>query len=180
MNTRNVFLWGPITTESSLVVVEQLSDWDDPINLYINSKGGSFYDALAIVNAIRMRPSPVNTIALGACCDDALLVLMAGTGKRAATSNTLTSYRQSSINQTIGFGELDRVWDIITNIMRKYSTSEHIADVIAKFYDGMLLTPVDCKRLGMIDLIASDIREGSEVNDEANGDQPDHNGPENR
>lgn len=180
MNTRSVFLWGPITTESSLDIASELSDWDDPINLYINSKGGSFYDALAIVNAMRMRPSPVNTIVLGACCDDALLVLMAGTGRRAVAPNSLISYRQGSVNQTISYGELGRVWDITTNIMRKYSTSEHIADIIAEFYDGIKLTPADCKRLGMIDFIASDVREGSEVKDEANGDQPDHDGPEDR
>ena len=180
MNTRNVFLWGPITTTSSLDVVMELSDWDDPINLYINSKGGSFYDALAIVNAMRMRKSPVNTIALGACCNDALLVLMAGTGTRAAAPNSLLSYRHGSVNQTISVGELERVWDITTNIMRKYSTSEDITNIIAKFYDGIILTPADCKRLGMIDLIASDIRESSQVEDEAGGHQPDHDGPEDR
>ena len=180
MNTRNVFLWGPITTTSSLDVVKELSDWDAPINLYINSKGGSFYDALAIVNAIRMRKSPVNTIALGACCNDALLVLMAGTGHRAVAHNSMLSYRHGSVNQTIGVGELDRVWDITTNIMRKYSNTEHIADIIAKFYDGVTLTPADCKRLGMINLIVSEVDEGSEVKDEANWDQPDHNGPEDR
>ena len=180
MNTRNVFLWGPITTTSSLDVVMELSDWDDPINLYINSKGGSFYDALAIVNAIRMRKSPVNTIALGACCNDALLVLMAGTGTRAAAPNSLLSYRHCSINQTISFGEIDRVWDITSNIMRKYSTSERITGIIAEFYDGVVLMPAECKRLGLIDLIASDIRESSEVKDEAGGHQPDHDGPEDR
>lgn len=180
MNTRNVFLWGPITTASSLDVVEELSDWDGPINLYINSKGGSFYDALAIVNAMRMRKSPVNTIALGACCNDALLVLMAGTGRRAVASNTMLSYRHCSINQTISFGEIDRVWDITSNIMRKYSTSERITGIIAKFYDGVVLTPAECKRLGLIDLIVSEVGEGSEVEDETGGHQPDHNGPENR
>ena len=180
MNTRNVFLWGPITTTSSLDVVEELSDWGCPTNLYINSKGGSFYDALAIVNAIRMRKSPVNTIALGACCNDALLVLMAGTGQRAVASNALLSYRHGSVNQTISVGELERVWNITTNIMRKYSTSEDITDIIAKFYDGIILTPADCKRLGMIDLIVSEVDEGSEVKNEADGHQPDHDGPEDR
>lgn len=180
MNTRPVFLWGPITTSSSLDIALELSDWDGPINLYINSKGGSFYDALAIVNAMRLRDAPVNTIALGACCNDALLVLMAGTGQRAAMYNSMISYRHGSINQTINTGELERVWDLTSNIMRKYSTSEDITDIIAKFYDGVVLTPANCKRLGMIDFIVSEVDEGSEVKDEANGDQPDHNGPEDR
>lgn len=180
MNTRSVFLWGPITAESGHDIALELSEWDNPVNLYINSKGGSFYDALAIVNAMRLRRSPVNTIALGACCNDALLVLMAGTGHRAAAPNSMISYRHCSINQTISAGELERVWDITTDIMRKYSNTENIADIIAKFYDGIILTPADCKRLGMIDLIASEADEGSEVKDEADGHQPDHDGPEDR
>ena len=180
MNTRSVFLWGPIMITTSLDVVEQLNDWDGPINLYINSKGGSFYDALAIVNAMRTRGSPVNTIALGACCNDALLVLMAGTGQRAAMPNAMLSYRHGSINQTISVGELDRVWDITTNIMRECSNTEDITNIIAKFYDGVVLTPFDCKRLGMVDFIVSEVDEGSEVKDKADGHQPDHDGPEDR
>jgi ATP-dependent Clp protease protease subunit len=62
-----------------------------PIDLYISTQGGWFDSAFAIIDVMQIMSAPVNTIAVGGCYSAGALVLMAGTGSRSATPNTLIS-----------------------------------------------------------------------------------------
>lgn len=58
-----------------------------PLTVQINSLGGSFFDALAMYNALRMHGAPITTIAFGVAASAASIVFMAG-DVRAMPANT--------------------------------------------------------------------------------------------
>lgn len=68
---------------SQLLYLDRLAQ-GEPINLYLNSRGGGMSDALAIIETMRSLGSPVNTHAMADCQSAGALVLAAGTGQRTA------------------------------------------------------------------------------------------------
>lgn len=90
---RILFLSEPITAEVANRLIAQLLllDADDPktpIDLYINSPGGSIPDGLALIDAMQCIQAPVSTICVGQAASMAAWVLAAGTrGRRFATPN---------------------------------------------------------------------------------------------
>ena len=70
LKERIVFLGTPINDQIANLIVAQLlwlssEDPNQPINLYINSPGGSVYAGLAIYDAMQMISAPVSTVAVG-------------------------------------------------------------------------------------------------------------------
>ena len=66
---RSIFLFDAIGSWSSESVISRLisldKESDDPINIFINSPGGSVSDGFAIIDVMNAMASPVNTIVLG-------------------------------------------------------------------------------------------------------------------
>jgi len=71
-------------------------DYNAPINLLINSPGGSIYDMLAIVDFIQTFNVPVNTICRGAAFSAAAVILTCGTGTRVMSKRSSVMFHQSS------------------------------------------------------------------------------------
>jgi ATP-dependent Clp protease protease subunit len=76
-----------------------------PIQLYIDSFGGSVYAGFSLVAAMEMSKTPVNTFCLGYAMSMGLLIFAAGK-KRIAHSMATMMYHQTS---TGAFGKLDDV-----------------------------------------------------------------------
>ena len=79
---------------ADLVIGELLylssKDPNKPIEMYINSPGGSISSGLGIYDTMKMIPNPVNTTCVGICASMAAFLLMAGkeaNGKRYMTPN---------------------------------------------------------------------------------------------
>lgn len=70
----------------------------EPIELYINSNGGSMHDGFAIVGAIEMSVTPIVTIVVGQAMSMALAIAMAG-HKRYAHRLSTFMYHQISYEQ---------------------------------------------------------------------------------
>ena len=67
---------------------ENLDNKSKVLTLYINSTGGSLYDAFALIDIIKSSSHPVRTIAIGAAMSSAFLILAAGTrGERFVAKN---------------------------------------------------------------------------------------------
>ena len=64
-------------------------DPNKPIDLYLKTFGGWQADALLICDVMQRIQAPVNTWALSNCESSGAMVLVAGTGKRRATPNSL-------------------------------------------------------------------------------------------
>ena len=58
---------------------EIYKDWErKPIQLFINSYGGSVYAGLALIDVIKRSKTPVHTVCIGSCMSMALWVWLSG------------------------------------------------------------------------------------------------------
>ena len=106
LKDRIVMLGTPINDDVANVIVAQLlflesEDPDKPINLYINSPGGSVTAGLAIYDTMQYVRPPVSTICVGQAASMGALLLLAGAkGKRYALPNA-----RIMIHQPLGGAE---------------------------------------------------------------------------
>lgn len=90
---RIVLLSGPIGSEETAHVIPELllldaDNHDSPIDLYINSTGGSVAQGLAIIDAMMCIKAPVSTVCIGTATSIAAWILAAGIkGRRYASPN---------------------------------------------------------------------------------------------
>jgi ATP-dependent Clp protease protease subunit len=99
---RIVFLSEEITRDTACRIIPELLllDADNhelPIDLYINSGGGSITAGLAIIDTMQCIQAPVSTICIGMAASMAAMVLAAGApGQRHASPNSEVMIHQSS------------------------------------------------------------------------------------
>lgn len=90
---RILFLAGEVNAQSANRIISQLllldaQDPTTPIDLYINSSGGSVGDGLAIIDTMMCIRAPVSTLCIGQAMSMGARILAAGArGKRFATPN---------------------------------------------------------------------------------------------
>ena len=71
------------------ITYENLDPKVRTLTLYINSTGGSLYDAFALIDIMKHSKHPVRTIAIGAAMSAAFLILASGKrGERYVSKNT--------------------------------------------------------------------------------------------
>lgn len=93
LKERIIILTGEIDDPMSSSICAQLlylsSIGNEPIQMYINSPGGSVSAGLAIYDIMKYIPCDVSTICMGMCASMAAILLCAGTsGKRCALTNS--------------------------------------------------------------------------------------------
>ncbi|OTA40718.1 MAG: ATP-dependent Clp protease proteolytic subunit, partial [Symbiobacterium thermophilum] len=114
------------------VVIAQLlflesEDPDKPVNLYINSPGGSVSAGLGIYDAMQHIRCPVNTTVVGMAASMAALLLAAGTGKRYALPNARVMIHQPHLSGVGG-----QVTDIEITAREAVKTKQIMAEILAK------------------------------------------------
>lgn len=89
------FLVGEISEQSVLEIIQWIvlknvnPKPEEELTLYINSIGGSLYDAFALVDVMKRSVVPIKTIGIGYLLSAALLIFTAGTkGRRYVGKNT--------------------------------------------------------------------------------------------
>lgn len=103
LKERIICLNGPVHDGLSAVIVAQLlfleaEDPKKPINLYINSPGGSVTAGLAIYDTMNYIQAPVSTICIGQAASMGSLLLAGGTkGKRYALPHSSIMVHQPSM-----------------------------------------------------------------------------------
>lgn len=130
LKERIIFLGSDVNEASANVVVAQLLflQADDPkkdIFLYINSPGGSVYDALAIYDTIQFITNDVQTVGIGVQASAAAFLLSSGTkGKRFLLPNSTVMIHQPSsgtqgkvTDQEIALKEGIRIKRLLEEIM---------------------------------------------------------------
>ena len=77
---------------------EIYKDWErKPIQLFINSYGGSVYDGLALIDVIKRSKTPVHTVCIGSCMSMALWVWLSGAKRFVGESATLMQSKRDYI-----------------------------------------------------------------------------------
>lgn len=127
IDNRRVFLIGEIDDDSvgnvikALYLIEAASA-EKPVELFINSPGGSITAALGLYDVINTLKCPFHTFAVGQCCSAAPLLLACGeNGQRWVGENTLFMTHQGSEEISGKFSDLkatvqasfklDHVWN---------------------------------------------------------------------
>jgi ATP-dependent Clp endopeptidase proteolytic subunit ClpP len=120
--TNHLFLFGELTPEKAQEIAQRLlEDWSRDFTLFVNSDGGSSFDALALVNLIKLH-GRVDTVCLGVALSGAADVLGAGR-KRLVVPNAIAMIHQVS-------------WDMGTeftaNLVKNARFLERLNDIMAE------------------------------------------------
>ncbi len=109
---RIIYMGEEFTPESCNLIVTQLlylnNLSNDPVDIYINSSGGSVIDGLSVIDTINLIKSPVNTICTGLAASMGAVLLSCGTkGNRAVLPHSRVMIHQVSSGMQGTFSDLE-------------------------------------------------------------------------
>ena len=167
LKDRIIFLGSDVNEASANTIVAQLlflqaQDAKKDIYFYINSPGGSVYDALAIYDTMQHVTNDIQTVGIGVQASAAAFLLSSGTkGKRFALPNATVMIHQPSsgtrgkvTDQQIDLEESLRIKKLLEEIMARNTGQKP-----AKIHDDMerdkWLTAQQAKEYGIVDQVIS-------------------------
>lgn len=146
------------TVCSQLIYLNSINN--DPIQIFINSPGGSVTDGLQIIDCINLIKSPVYTIGMGLCASMAAIILSNGKkGYRTALPNARIMIHQPSggcIGKTTDmeialkeFGILRKnLYEVLAN-----NTGKTIEEIEELSKDDNWMSSKDAQEFGIIDKV---------------------------
>ncbi len=165
LKDRIIFLGSPVEqTTANLIVAQflflQAEDPKKDIFFYINSPGGSVYDALAIYDTMQYVTNDVQTVGIGMQASAAAILLSSGTkGKRFLLPNSTVMIHQPSsgtqgkvTDQEIDLKESLRVKHLIEEIMAK-NTGQKADKIHVDMERDFWMTGDEAKKYGIVDAV---------------------------
>lgn len=160
-----IFLGSEVNQHTANLVVAQLlflanENSTKDIKLYINSPGGSVYDALAIYDTMQYVGNDIQTVGIGVQASAAAFLLSSGTkGKRSILEHATVMIHQPSsgtrgkvTDQEIDLRESLRVKKLLEEIMAK-NTGQKVEKIHEDMERDKWLTSKDAKSYGIVDEI---------------------------
>jgi ATP-dependent Clp protease protease subunit len=165
LRDRIIFLGSDVNEASANIVVAQLlflqaEDAKKDIYFYINSPGGSVYDALAIYDTMQYVTNDIETVGIGVQASAAAFLLSSGQkGKRFILPNSTVMIHQPSsgtrgkvTDQEIDLKESLRIKKLLEGIMAK-STGQKPEKIHEDMERDKWLTADEAKKYGIVDTI---------------------------
>lgn len=165
LKDRIIFLGTDVNEATANLVVAQLlflqaEDAKKDIFFYINSPGGSVYDALAIYDTMQYVTNDVQTVGIGVQASAAAILLSSGAkGKRYLLPNSTVMIHQPSsgtrgkvTDQEIDLRESLRVKKLIEEIMAK-NTGQKLDKIHTDMERDFWMTASDAKKYGLVDAV---------------------------
>ena len=161
-HNRQLFLYEHINAKSAMHVVRELIALDSinnqPIDLWINSPGGSCNAGLAIIDTMKKIKSPVRTIINNRACSMASVISVMGDERLAFNSSTwmqhpMSAWNEGYLNDMRDYVKyLERLDNIIINLMK--DNTKLTKSQIEKFKRGELwLIGEELMDYGIVDKI---------------------------
>lgn len=163
LKDRIIFLGDGVNEHTANLIVAQLlfldnQDSKKDIYLYINSPGGSVYDALAIYDTMNFVKADVQTVGIGVQASAAAFLLSSGTkGKRFLLPNSTVMIHQPSsgtrgkvTDQEIDLKESLRVKQLLEEIMVK-NTGQKKAQIHEDMERDRWMTADEARKYGIVD-----------------------------
>jgi ATP-dependent Clp protease protease subunit len=163
LKDRIIFLGSDVNEASANIVVAQLlflqsEDAKKDIFFYINSPGGSVYDALAIYDTMDYVTNDIQTVGIGVQASAAAILLSSGTkGKRFLLPNSTVMIHQPSsgtrgkvTDQEIDLKESLRVKRLIEDIMVK-NTGQKPDKMHTDMERDLWMTAKEARKYGLVD-----------------------------
>lgn len=165
LRDRIIFLGDDVNEHTANLVVAQLlflenQDPNKDIILYINSPGGSVYDAMAIYDTMQFVKSDIQTVGIGVQASAAAFLLSSGTkGKRLLLPHATVMIHQPSsgtkgkvTDQEIDLREALRVKRMLEEIMAK-NTGQPLKKVHTDMERDFWMTADEAKKYGVVDQV---------------------------
>lgn len=172
LKDRIIFLGDDVNEHTANLIVAQLLflDHEDPkkdIFLYINSPGGSVYDALAIYDTMQFVKADVQTVGIGVQASAAAFLLSSGAkGKRSLLPHATVMIHQPSsgtrgkvTDQEIDLRESLRIKKLLESIMAK-NTGQKVEKIHDDMERDKWLTAEEAKKYGIVDQIINNPPKG--------------------
>jgi len=172
LKDRIIFLGTPVEQTTANLIVAQLLflQAEDPkkdIFFYINSPGGSVYDALAIYDTMQHVSNDVQTVGVGMQASAAAFLLSSGAkGKRFALPNATVMIHQPSsgtrgkvTDQEIDLKESLRIKRLLEEIMAN-NTGQKPEKIHEDMERDKWLTAEEAKAYGIVDAVITSAPKG--------------------
>jgi len=169
LKDRIIFLGSDVNEASANIIVAQLlflqaEDSKKDIYFYINSPGGSVYDALAVYDTMQYVTNDIQTVGIGVQASAAAFLLSSGAkGKRFALPNSTVMIHQPSsgtrgkvTDQEIDLQESLRIKKLLEGIMAK-NTGQKPAKIHEDMERDKWLTAEEAKKYGIVDAVISNL-----------------------
>jgi len=160
---RKIYLVGAIDEAAFLTFSEKLDEFElkpgKPVEVVLNSSGGSAVDALAFYSRIKASPLDINITVYGCCYSAAILVLAAGDERRMTRASWAmvhedsgsVKHKTTSQFQAEAFQmrQFENQWNDLLALNSRISSGRW-----AQLHGNeTYLTPEDCLRYGLIEEI---------------------------
>lgn len=165
LKDRIIFLGSDVNQTAANVIVAQLlflqaEDAKKDIFFYINSPGGSVYDALAIYDTMQYVKNDIQTVGIGVQASAAAFLLSSGTkGKRFILPNSTVMIHQPSsgtrgkvTDQEIDLHESLRIKRLLEEIMAK-NTGQTAKRIHEDMERDKWLTAAEALKYGLVDKV---------------------------
>ncbi len=165
LRDRIIFLGEDVNPHTANLVTAQLlfldaEDTKKDIYLYINSPGGSVYDALAVYDTMQYVKADVQTVGIGMQASAAAFLLSSGAkGKRFLLPHATVMIHQPSsgtrgkvTDQEIDLRESLRVKKLLEQIMAK-NTGQKIEKIHEDMERDKWLTAEEARKYGIVDKV---------------------------
>ncbi|HEY8999042.1 MAG TPA: ATP-dependent Clp protease proteolytic subunit [Candidatus Saccharimonadales bacterium] len=163
LRDRIVFLGDEVNQVTANLVVAQLlflqaEDAKKDIFFYINSPGGSVYDAMAIYDTMQYVTNDIQTVGIGIQASAAAFLLSSGTkGKRFVLPNSTVMIHQPSsgtrgkvTDQEIDLKESLRIKKALEAIMAQ-NTGQKLEKIHVDMERDFWMTAPEAKKYGLVD-----------------------------
>ena len=170
LKDRIIFLGDAVNEHTANLVVAQLLflQADDPkkdISFYINSPGGSVYDAMAIYDTMQYIANDIQTVGIGIQASAAAFLLSSGTkGKRIILPNATVMVHQPSsgtrgkvTDMEIDLKESLRIKHRLNEIMAK-NTGQSVKKIQADMERDYWMTAEEAKKYGIVDKVIASLK----------------------
>ena len=166
LRDRIIFLGDAIDQHTANLVVAQMlflenEDPNKDIILYLNSPGGSVYDAFAIYDTMKFVKCDVQTVGIGVQASAAAFLLSSGAkGKRLLLPNaTVMIHQPSSVSQRAKISDLEidlkegiRLKRLLNEIMAK-NTGQPLSRIEKDVDRDYWMTAKEAKDYGLVDKV---------------------------
>lgn len=165
LKDRIVFLGEPVNEHTANIIIAQLlfldnEDSKKDIHFYINSPGGSVYDALAIYDTMQFIKSDVQTVGIGIQASAAAFLLSSGAkGKRMLLPNATVMIHQPSsgtrgkvTDMEIDLKETLRLKQRLNEIMAR-NTGQPVSKIHEDMERDKWLSAAEAKAYGIVDTV---------------------------
>lgn len=165
LKDRIIFMGEDVNPHTANLIVAQLlflqsEDAKKDIFLYINSPGGSVYDAMAIYDTMQYVKNDIQTVGIGVQASAAAFLLSSGTkGKRYLLPHSTVMIHQPSsgtrgkvTDQEIDLRESLRVKNLLESIMAK-NTGQKVSKIHTDMERDYWMTAPEAQKYGVADKV---------------------------